>query len=254
VLQLLKNSLDVHLDGDSAWTQLRGPFPRRTLHEKTTLLPASVQGLEAALSAWKKQASTPGSARLTLGTRLVTSTLISGAMTRATALESAHRRLADAMGTASITVSLSLLPGGRHWLAGAVQDDVVQPWIDLLVAHRIRLSSIRTELSDRLNVVRTLSLPDDAILAIPAQSESTLVYLASGRIAAIDWEEHGSEHPKLLAERARAGWHRLHMPERPSPALIAAVTGELANSVRKQLSEAGFQIQLAKSGGFHAQH
>ncbi len=254
MLPLLKNRLDLLIGTKTCHSRMLGPWPTRTVLQEEVLSDTSVRALQTMLSKLAETKQLPASARLVLGTDHVCTALIAGTLTRAKAQEQAQAKLSDALGTNAVSIALSLLPGGRYWLAAAIADAVVQPWIDTLVANKVRISSITAEISEQLAQLPSLTLPSQAILAFPSASQATLVFLDDGEIAGIDWEDRGGDQAAQLAERAKAAWHRLRLPEMKSPSLIAALSVRIDDNTREQFTQAGFQVQALGQGAWHAQH
>jgi hypothetical protein len=254
VLPLLKNKMDLLIGNNASWSSLQGPWPTRSAISREQLADSTALSLHSYLSDLKSKSTLPGSAQVILGARHVSTTLVPGALTRAAAKLNAEKTLCDALGTNGVSIALSLLPGGRYWLAAAVPDAVVQPWIDALVAHNIKICSIVPELSAQLTQLARLSLPNDAIVAFPCKTETSLVFLHDSAIAGIDWLDHGSDFADDLAMQAKAAWHRLGLPEMKAPTLVAAMPEGIDEKARQALVEAGFQVQSMTQGAWYAPH
>lgn len=129
----------------------------------------------------------------------------------APALARAH--FAQALGEAGLHVALRLAPGGRGWLAAAVEADWLQALQDVLAQEGVALRSLRPALGEDLWRRRAELPRGDGVLALLRQQGLQLLALRAGALEQLSWERCAVDEPGTVQARVRAFSARLGLED-----------------------------------------
>jgi hypothetical protein len=126
-----------------------------------------------------------------------------------TPLEEAHEEaeqfFSGTLGLTDLDVEVALAPGGRHWIAVAVQVSTLDAWLEALDERNIQVLSIRPALFEDLRTVASLVDRWTHVLAVVREQGVMVLQLDEGRIVGMDWERIDWRDPALVFERL-GGW------------------------------------------------
>ena len=199
-----KSELRVQLRRGSTAVQCLAPWSRQVLGE------AGGQGVAAtslpqALAALRERLPEPlpTQARLLVPDELAYLSLVESGGGWAAAHRAAVNHFAATLGRLDLVVQVAAMPGGRHWLAAAIEPADLQAWQRALADAGVRLAHVELQLLDDLRRLAH-QLPDDAIVALLRDEGSTLVRVARGTPVELRWERCDLRVRLLVEQRVKA--------------------------------------------------
>jgi hypothetical protein len=186
------------------WTTGLGQAPRRDAQ-------ASVQGegrkaMESALVEIITAGKTlPRRARIELSDDSVFYALLNADVPHEDALEDAEQFFTETLGLTDLDVEVALAPGGRHWIAVAVQVSALDAWLEALDERNIEVLSVRPALLEDLRTVAPIVDRWTHVLAIVRDQGVMVLQLDEGRLVGLDWERIDWHDATVVFERLN-GW------------------------------------------------
>lgn len=116
----------------------------------------------------------------------------------------AEALLAQALDTTTLQIEVSLLPGGRTWLAAAVDIGVLDQALDALLYHRIDASRVSPAVLDDFAAVQQLLPAEVCTLALLREQGASLLGFEHGRLSAVEWAHVDWRERESLFERLGA--------------------------------------------------
>ena len=158
----------------------------------------------------------PTAATLVVEDELVYLAAVPASVDWSQARASAAEYFAATTGLEDLLVQASLAPGGRCWLAVAMDAALVKSWREALESRDIELRHLRVGLFEDLDQLYAAeSLHDDGALVLLRREGATFLTLRAGAIIDIGWERCEVDEGADLLARVRA--HR-QRHERVTPA------------------------------------
>jgi len=162
----------------------------------------------------------PRRARLCLGDDLIYTLLLDAEPGRldslAAARAEAQRSVAQTTGLDALQVEATLLPGGRAWLACAVEIAVLDAALDALAAQGIEVDEVAVALLDDLRALAD-RLPEDlGSVALLRPAGVTVLGFEAGRLVAVEWEPLAAADDAGVGSDGEALFARLLPYRRPA--------------------------------------
>jgi hypothetical protein len=149
--------------------------------------------------------SLPKRARIELSDDSVFYALLEAHMPIEDARADAETFFTDTLGLTDLDVEVALAPGGRHWIAVAVQVSALDTWLEALDERNIQVLSIRPALIEDLRTVARVVDSWTQVLAIVRETGVMVLQLDNGRLVGLDWERMDCRDPTAVFERL-GGW------------------------------------------------
>jgi hypothetical protein len=129
-----------------------------------------------------------------------------GAQTDAQARNVAAGRLSQSLGKSigELQVEVTLLDGGRAWLASAADIAVLDPALDALQPFAVEARRVGVAALEDLRLVRSLIPREANTLALLRERGLSLLGFERGRLVSIEWEHLDWRHRETLFERLSA--------------------------------------------------
>lgn len=108
-------------------------------------------------------------------------------------LADATQQFERTLGTADLSVSVTLMPSGTRWLAAALPGAWINACVRAATDQGVKVASVTTELCVELDRVRPAVGNPASLLVLLRERGSMLVRLHQGSPAAIGWERMGSD-------------------------------------------------------------
>jgi hypothetical protein len=147
----------------------------------------------------------PKRARVELSDDSVFYALLEAHMPLEQARLDAEHFFTDTLGLTDLDVEVALAPGGRHWIAVAVQSSSLDTWLEALDERNIQVLSIRPALLEDLRSVAKIIDRWTQVLAVVRDQGVMVLQLDEGRLVGMDWERLDWRDPALVFERL-GGW------------------------------------------------
>ncbi|MEY2688390.1 MAG: hypothetical protein RL375_2588 [Pseudomonadota bacterium] len=179
----------------------------------------------------------PKRARIELSDDSVFYALLEAHMPLEQARDDAEHFFTDTLGLSDLDVEVALAPGGRHWIAVAVQVSALDAWLEALDERNIQVLSIRPALLEDLRSVSRLIDSWTQVLAIVREQGVMVLQLDEGRLVGLDWERIDWRDPALVFERL-GGWRT----PAGEPAAILPSTREQHRLLDLPGREAGWEM------------
>lgn len=129
----------------------------------------------------------PRRARLTVPDERVYYALLPASVPWSQRHEYAARHFAETLGRQNLVVRISLIDGGRSWLAAAMEEADLDGWSKAFAEAGTQLRSARPALLQDLDRIAG-AVPDDSVVAIVRNEGALLARVAQGILVDIRWE------------------------------------------------------------------
>lgn len=172
-----------------------------------TSVSGALQSLRAAVQARAARAWRPDrrpAVRLTVPDERVYYALLPARGTWSQQIRQAEAHFGAMLGRDDLAVRSTLLPGGHHWLAAAIEPDDLRSWTAAIHQAGGRLAQLRPALADDLDALAGLAGLDHALLVLLRDEGAMLVVLDGQRPCGLMWLRFGAHDAQALLRGVRA--------------------------------------------------